>query len=237
MRQDVVFYITLGLMSAPYTRQIEQFIEHFEREAASVQKVVSPLHRKILCATALDPLARAAFGPGFNRDRFTRLIRELSGWTECERISLPQLQQRLRVAQRSRYKLYREVSRRLHDWGSGLRIGLQRSPLAAELLPIAQEKEAKLISECEYSELFYSYRNSLVHEFREPGYGWDVSGKGVRPFYMSYLGREGQWELTFPVHFLENLLNDTIGRVKSHLLRAKIDPYRRFQFGSMWSAR
>jgi hypothetical protein len=224
-------------MTAPYKRQVEQFIDHFEREANSVRKVVSPLHRRILCATALDPLARAAFGPGFNRDRFTKLIRELSGWADCERISLPQLQQRLRAARRSRFKLYREVSRQLQDWGSGLRIGLHRSPLAAELLPLAQGKEAKLISDCEYSELFYSYRNSLVHEFREPGYGWDVSGKGLRPFYMSYLGREGQWELTFPVAFLESLLIDTIAGVKSHLLHGKIDPYSRFQFGSMWSAR
>lgn len=224
-------------MSAPYRREVEQFIDHFKQEAVSLEKVASPLHRKILYATALDPLARAAYGPSFNRHRFTRLVRELSGWAECERISLPQLQQRLRAARRYRYGLYRDVSTRLRDWGSGSKIGLQHSPLAAEILPLAQGNEAKLIFECQYSELFYTYRNALVHEFREPGYGWDVSGTSMRPFYMSYLGREGQWELTFPVRFLQHLLNSTIEGVKAHLLSGKIDPYKRFEFGSMWSGR
>lgn len=109
--------------------------------------------------------------------------------------------------------------------------------MAAELLPLAQANEAKLIAECQYFELFYTYRNCLVHEFREPGYGWDVSGAGVQPFYMSYLGREGQWERTFPTRFFQRLLDSTIEGVRDHLLREKIDPYTRFEFGSMWSGK
>jgi hypothetical protein len=221
-------------MSAPYKREIRRFIDHFRDEVAAIGNIASPLHRGILLAIALDPLARAAYGPGLNRDRFTRLIRELSGWSECERISLPQLQQRLRAARRSRNRLYRDASKRLNDWGGSLRIDLLRSPVAAELLPLAQANEAKLIAECRYSELFYIYRNNLVHEFREPGYGWDVSGMSVRPFYMSYLGREEQWELTFPIGFLQRLLETTIEGVQTHLLSGKIDPYSQFQFGSTW---
>lgn len=224
-------------MSAPYKREIEQFIDHFRREAESLRQVASPLHRKILYATLLDPLARAAYGHGPNRARITRLVRELSGWSESERVSLPQLQQRLRTSGRFRYRLYRDVSKRLHGWGCGPKIDLQHSPKASELTPLAQADEEKLIRECQYAELFYTYRNSLVHEFREPGYGWDVSGTRVRPFYMSYLGQEGQWELTFPVGFFHRLIDGTIRGVKAHLMSSKIDPYKQFQFGSMWSGR
>lgn len=65
-------------MTAPYKRGVEQFISHFKGEAISLDKVASTLHRKILRATALDPLARAAYGSSGNRQRFTKLIRELS---------------------------------------------------------------------------------------------------------------------------------------------------------------
>ena len=200
----------------------------------SVGNVVSPFHRKILYATALDSLARAAYGSGGNRDRLTRLIREISGWEDSERVSLPQLQLKLRSAGLFRRRLYRQVSLSLKSWGEGVRVGLKHSPNVYELSPVADAAEMKFIEDARYSELLYTYRNNLVHEFREPGYGWDVSGTAERPFYMSYLGREPQWELTFPVRFFGDLVAGTIDGLRAHLLAKKIDPYRNFDFGSMW---
>lgn len=224
-------------MPAPYKRAVEQFIDHFDQEAVALRRSGSPLHRKILYATALDPLARAAYGPRLsNRDRLTRLIRELSGWAHSERVSLPQLQQRLRSKGRHRHKLYRAVLNNLRMWEGGAEIGLHHSPLPAALVPFAQGDEGKVIAECQYSELFYTYRNTLVHEFREPGYGWDIGGTSSEPFYMSYLGKEEQWELVFPVRFFEDLLAGTISGLRAHLMRYKINPYKNFQFGSMWKA-
>jgi hypothetical protein len=224
-------------MPAPYKRAVEQFVEHFHQEAKAIRAGL-PLHRKVLYATALDALARAAFGPTLgNRERITRLIRELSGWSDADRVSLPQLQQRLRAKGRHRHRLYRKVSSDLNSWIGGAKIGLQYSPPATALMPLAQGDEAKTIAECHYSELFYAYRNSLVHEFREPGYGWDVAGTSVQPFYMSYLGMEEQWELVFPVRFFESVVTGALSGLKAHLLRHKIDPYKNFQFGSMWKSR
>lgn len=223
-------------MTAPYKSDVDRFIAHFKGEMESVGKVVSPFHRKVLYATALDPLARAAYGSGGNRDRLTRLVRELSGWEDSERVSLPQLQLqlKLRSAGLFRRKLYRQVSLSLKSWGEGVRVGLQHSPDVHELSSGADASEMKLIEGARYSELFYTYRNNLVHEFREPGYGWDVSGTAKRPFYMSYLGREPQWELTFPVRFFGDLVDSTIDGLRAHLLAKKIDPYRNFNFGSLW---
>lgn len=222
-------------MTAPYKRHVEQFIGHFDEAANALRRPGPPLHRKILYATALDPLARAAYGSTLgNKARFTRLVRELSGWAHSERVSLPQLEQRLRVEGRHRQKLYRKIRHDLGLWDNDAKIGLQHSPVADVLVPFAQGNENKLISECKYSELFYTYRNSLVHEFREPGYGWDVAGTSSKPFYMSYLGHEGQWELVFPVRFFETLLADTSACLKAYLMKHKINPYKNFQFGSMW---
>lgn len=222
-------------MTAPYKLPIEQFIRHFDEAANALQCPGSPLHRKILYSTALDPLARAAYGASLgNKARFTRLVRELSGWSHSERVSLPQLQQRLRAEGRHRQKLCRKIRHDLGLWDSDSKIGLQHSPVADVLVPFAQGNEIKLISECKYSELFYAYRNSLIHEFREPGYGWDIAGTSSKPFYMSYLGNEGQWELVFPVRFFETLLAGTLAGLRAHLIKHKINPYKNFQFGSMW---
>ena len=225
-------------MPAPYKFAVEQFIDYFEQEAAALRRTGSPLHRKILYAAALDPLARAAYGPRIgNRERLTRLIRELSGWAHSENVSLPQLLERLRSRGRHRQKLYRTTWSAVRQWEGGARISLRHSPLPAVLIPLAQGDEAKLIAECQYAELFYTYRNTLVHEFREPGYGWDVAGTSFEPFYMSYLDREEQWELVFPVDFFETLFTGTLAGLRTHLVKQKIDPYKHFGFGSMWRAR
>lgn len=222
-------------MPAHYKREIEQFVSYFQREADELKRGMTPLHRKILYATALDTLARAAYGGNIgNRARMTRLIRELSGWTHADRVSLPQLRLRLRANNRYRYRLYREVQGRLSLWGLDGDVGLERSPLASELLPFAQADEDKAIAKCQYFELFYAYRNALVHEFREPGYGWDISGSGKRPYYMSYLNAEGEWELVFPSGFFQGLYAEALANLCAHLTKHKMNPYGQFQFGSMW---
>ncbi len=224
-------------MPAPYKHEVERFIQHFRTEADKLRQPGLPLHKKILYATALDPLARAAYGSGGgHRARLTRLIRELSGWSDAERVSLAQLRERLRDLGLYRRKLYRSVSERLHALEDGLRVGLQRSPFQTELLPLAQPDEIHVIADCRYSELFYTYRNALVHEFREPGYGWDISGTSMRPFYMSYLNKRA-WELVYPVLFFERMLDSTLDGLRAHLLQGRIDPYKRFQFGTMWKSK
>ena len=224
-------------MSAPYKSEVDLFIDHFNQQVTVLHSVGgSPLHRKILYVTALDPLARAAYGPKLgNKQRITKLIRELSGWSDCERVSLPQLQQRLRASGHYRHKLYRGVSAQVNQWESGSKLGLSASPMASDLMSLARAGDDKFISECQYAELFYTYRNNLVHEFREPGYGWDLSGKSSEPYYMSYIDKP--WELVFPVRFLETLVANTLVGLKSHLIRSKIDPYKNFQFGTMWSGK
>ena len=206
-------------MTAPYKNEVDRFIAHFKGELKSVRGVTAPLHRKVLYATALDPLARAAYGSkSGHRDRLTRMIRDLSGWQNSERVSLPQLQLKLRLAGLFRRRLYRHVSLKLQSWDEGERIGLQHSPQVHELASLADTKEAKIIEDARYSELFYTYRNNLVHEFREPGYGWDISGTAGRPFYMSYHGEEGKWELVFPVRFFDDLVAESIDGLSAHLL-------------------
>jgi hypothetical protein len=222
-------------MVSAYRESVDQFIEYFRDQTRSIESVVVPMYRKVLYATALDPLARAAFGNIGHRERIARLIDELTSWGARNRISLPQLGLGLRDAKRGRFRLYREVSRRLYYWPPGHIIRVDASPTEAELLPFASKEEKKIIASCRYPELFYTYRNNLVHEFREPGYGIETSSDTENAYYTSMI--DGPWELVFPVGFFAAICEQAVSGLHTYLLKHKIDPYTRFQFGSLWRAR
>jgi hypothetical protein len=99
---------------------VQQFIGYFISQIDSIDSLTNPLHKKILYATVLDPMARAAFGNAVShRTRITRLIDELTDWDAKSLVSLPQLALMLREKKRGRYRLYREVRSRLSTWSSG----------------------------------------------------------------------------------------------------------------------
>jgi hypothetical protein len=222
-------------MVSAYKDSVDQFIGYFRDQINSIASVTVPMYRKILYATALDPLARAAFGNIGHRQRFVRLINTLTSWKARNRVSLPQLNLGLRDAKRSRYRLYREVSRRLNHWPPADIIRVDASPTEAELLPFASTDEEKVITSCSYPELLYTYRNNLIHEFREPGYGIEMSSDTDNAYYASMI--DGPWELVFPVGFFATTCEQAVSNLHTYLLNHQINPYTRFQFGSLWRAK
>lgn len=227
---------SLGISVAAYRSEVQMFLDHFREQASSIAQINDPFHRKVLYAAAFDPLARAAYGAvGTHRDRLVRLVRELASWPDAERVSLPQLQLRLREAKRTRYRLYRQASQRLQKWLHARPTPLSRSPDLSEMLQYATQPEQVHLKDAQYVQLFYTYRNNLVHEFREPGYGADWSGRSTEPFYGSSI--YGPWELVLPVAFFASLYESTLVGLEKHLLLHKINPYDQFQFGSLWRAK
>jgi hypothetical protein len=110
---------------------------------------------------------------------------------------------------------------------------LSPSPTLAEMSAFATEGELEALRVHTYAELFYTFRNNLIHEYREPGYGTDWSRNATEPFYTN-LSSFGQRELVFPIAFVESLYEQALRRVSQHLLLNKINPHGRFNFGSHW---
>jgi hypothetical protein len=215
---------------------IVQFIGHFESQVPLIEAVQSPHLRKVLYATAMGPLARAAYGSGLgNRARFVKMIENLAGWKESTKISLPQLALTLSAKKRGRHRLARHVRIGLAEWGEGNLMPLSVSPNRSEVLPFADPAEEKYVDESKYSNLFYAYRNSLVHEFRQPGYGMEFPRDVGHPYYMSVI--DGPWELVFPTKFFATLYVQTLEGLRHHLVTGKINPYHQFDFGSRWHNR
>jgi hypothetical protein len=213
---------------------IRQFIDHFRDQIPTLEAVEPPAYRKILYATALDPLARAAFGKTGNRARIVRMIDELTEWKERELVSLPQLQLLLREKKRARYRLFREVNGQLRQWSTGSILRISISPTPDQLIPFADADEIKLIQKCRYAELFYTYRNNLIHEFREPGYCMELSSDKDHPYYHSMI--RDSWQLCFPVAFFAFMYASALSGLETFLLHRNQDPYAQFEFGSLWRA-
>lgn len=221
-------------MTPPYRLSVQQFIGHFRDQGIAISGVSSELHRKVLYCSALDPLARAVCAPKtMNRPRFVNLLINHTEWSDAHRISLFQLACQLRLKKRARFRLYREAMRRLNASPPRRRLLLIDSPTFTEMSAFAHKDELEDLKFCMYAELFYTFRNTLVHEYREPGYGNDWSGKATQPFYTN-LSTFGQRELVFPIAFVESIYGQALKHVSEYLLSTKVNPHQRFNFGSHW---
>jgi hypothetical protein len=106
--------------------------------------------------------------------------------------------------------------------------------------------DQKLVSQLSLSSfthlnLLYQYRNSLVHELREPGHGMEFHKEHGEPFYhgsttvgTNAYSREETLELVYPLNFYFGLTENVINNVERYLRKNAIDPYRCYRFGSSW---
>ena len=221
-------------MTKPYRLSVELFIQHFREQGIAIAAVELELHRKILYCSALDPLARAVSGQsGTHRSRLVHLLTNHTAWPDAQRVSLFQLMLHLQAKKRTRFRLYREARRRLNLSTPRRRLPLSISPLHAEIATFAALQEEKILRYYTYADLFYTYRNNLIHEYSEPGYGTDWSRKAPEPFYTN-LSSFGSRELVFPLTFVAGLYEQALGSVERHFMQQKINPHSRFEFGSHW---
>jgi len=216
---------------------ISTFVSHFRNQHKKIGEVQDPLFKQVLCAVALDPLARAAYGPAKrHRDNLQRLIEEQTLWPGRKKVSLQQLLLRLQSEKRGRHRLAVAVRRGLAQLPPGRRYpSIDLSPDQSVLVPLASAGELRLISDSTYSSLFCAYRNTLIHEFKAPARGHDWTERKDYPFYgiSSFSDRE----LVFPIAFFQRILAEAIDGVEVHLRLNRINPYNNFNFDPMWHYR
>jgi len=215
---------------------ITTFINYFCDQVENIRDDYNILHRKILFASIIDPLSRAAYGPErTHRERVTKLIVNHSFWDVCIRVSLPQLVLTLEDRNLQETDLYHEASARLSTWQSGRIIRLNQSPSVDELETYSTGDTIDFLKKCRYLELFYTYRNNLIHEFREPGYGIEMSEDGTTPYYHSMT--DNPWQLVYPIGFFKGLCESILESLPSYFRDNNITPHDQFEFGSLWRAR
>jgi len=220
---------------------IRQYSNYFRSEIDKIERIDNRLYSKILIVTLIDALARARF-PDMrrNHDRFVKMIDTCAQWKEANRVSLYQLGIKLSVdSSTCGNSLEQEVSRRLSGWNLDVLPNIEEmDPWEIDLKPLLNSSvEGQLLNECRHLELFYTYRNHLVHEFREPGGALEFSDN-PDPHYHSLThldGSDDTWELVYPAEFFLKTAKNCVTYLEIYLRDNYINPYSLYTFGTFWN--
>jgi hypothetical protein len=220
--------------------EINEFYQYFSDEIQSISSLNNKLYQKILYACILDTLGLARY-PKAKRDtrkRIVSFIRNCSKWGDCDRVSIVQLHLSLKHIYKQNCgpelqgsNLYTEVSKRF----SSQEPRIENDPFFNEIINFANIDETKIVKANRYVELFFAYRNALVHSFKEPGYPSETRSDS-EPFYLTWDSRPPS--LVFPSNFLKMICNECLCGLKDYLIEKDINPYKIYEkthiFGNIW---
>jgi hypothetical protein len=184
---------------------INTYCSYLKKRLEEIKTIENRLYLKILIVAAIDSLARAVYPDKGNRERFVSFIKSFSGWDDHCRVSLPQLALNLQ-SDSTNSELEREVKERLGSWESAKVYSINEvDPWEQELKKLATTQNLiKLIEKSTHAELLYTYRNLLVHEFREPGYPMEYD-RDENPCYRFQ-------QLVYPVKFFVQIAEKIVGQ-------------------------
>jgi hypothetical protein len=240
-------------MSRDLDSAINTYIEHFRGTVARLKAYqLDPRDRilkKNILASVLDALSRTTsnYADG-NRERFTAIVANFGDWPHHTRVSAPHIGYLLRNLRSPSFAKAREfIAHTLANNADGSLVRLSSDPQLEEikrLWPVPADLRLMnqlSLSSFTHLNLFYSYRNSLVHELREPGYGMEFSENDDEPFYhgMTTSGTNDSverqsLELVYPLNFYFRLTESVIQNIETYLRHNRIDPYGCYRFGSSW---
>lgn len=226
---------------------VDRFLDFFREKLKEIRKLEcessTALFRKILYSSLLDALSKTTAHPKKgNRERMVEFIRNFCDWPCSDKVSLPHLIRLLEKVPDPAFSNLRQYAYSLHDqWGEGEVITLDKDPALQDVKhhwprEIPKPYEDIQITFLQHANLFYRYRNSLVHELREPGYGME-SASHQDPFYHSETDEESKrktWELVYPLKFYDRLCEAAINNLRDYYLRDRIEPYSCYAFGTYW---
>jgi len=217
---------------------IDQYITYFKAQNRQIATVAHPTFKKVLYLIEIDTLSRAAFPRvSGNRQRVVQFIDACSSWNDKNKVSAVQLKFALEENGILSGQLYDFAIQRIESWAYGRIIRPNDDLTFGEAQGQSTASESKYVNDARYVELLYTYRNHLLHEFREPGYGMDLGiDLPSTPYYlvMDRLNGQSSWELVFPVQFLRDLCEGCINGLEAQLSLTNQNPYDAYEFGTMW---
>ena len=228
--------------------EISAYIRYFRSEHEKLLRIEERLHRKFLVVTMLSSLAEGRY-PNVrgDQDKFVKLIETYSKWPDATSISVFQLEMQIKKLKDGppsglSRNFVEDISCRYADLHSpdrqGRILGLDIDPTLKDLLQKYLNKEdKKLVKGTKHSFLLYRYRCKLVHEYREPGHGFEFDQRRPSPYYHSSMNPYDQSatiELVYPTQWFLELPQTILAGLETHYINAGTNPYDSYKFGSPW---
>jgi len=217
---------------------ISKFCSYFDSRIKEIENLNNRLYQKILIVTLMDTLSIAWTRGSEKRNklRFCKLIRECIKWEGSDRISIPMLNYRL--VKRSNL-LNDKITALFNNYKEERIYRIDTDPFYSDFIEniLITKEEENLLKDTRHTELLYKYRNNLIHEFREPGHGMEISNDNESPYYYLMLNLRTNvetWELVYPKLFLIKLAKTALISLKHNLLEKDLNPYSFFKFGTPW---
>ena len=216
---------------------IEKFIDYFNEEIKKVAVVENHLYKKVLFACMLDALGIARFPKHKTDERMISFLLNCTTCTDLNRVSLVQanliLNHVLTAHEKASSQLQKMILQEISKMtGSRVYRGNEVDPFYNQIEKIATPKERSVLRLTRYVNLFYAYRNEMVHGFKKPGYGTEMSNEDSKPYYHGLINHP--WQLVFPVLFFQNLCEEALKGLRKYLENNDINPYDQYEFGHMW---
>jgi hypothetical protein len=252
-----MLYILIGAqrigMMPTITEKIDDFLGKGRRvisQIMDIQSNVSPSsdlseYKKLLLAAHLDGYSHLIYPRKGSRDRYVRFIVKFGKWPDAERLSLIHLSELLRRTPEPEFEdLRKEVKRRIALWTTSPFL-LCNDPNISEIARYwPQDKDLKepllgvCIDKLRHASLFYTYRCSLAHSLRAPGFQWDSIDQD-EPYYVSGIDNFDQewkerWLLVYPLRFFHRMALNCMDSLETYLKSNEIDPYIMSSFGEFW---
>lgn len=190
----------------------------------------------------IDCLSRVySRGDQRNKKRFLTFIKNCIQWEHSEIISISMLYYKIINNKIPfNYKMINYISTKSNEMSYGRIYRLEEiDPFVGEIENfIKNQEERRIIFSSSHNELFYTFRNNLIHEFRRPGNGMEISNDNESPYYHGFKSLRSQrdtWELVYPTQFFINLAIEGVSSLEKFLVCHDFDPYSFFKFGSPWN--
>ena len=238
------------------TSHIDRFIGYFREQMILIDGIPksesSKIFKKALYVSVIDTLSKCVFPHRVgNRERFVAFVMRFSKWGEGYNISMPHLAKLLRVNPDPAYEKLRKSIFNAYNSSVVHRsqiVGIDTDPTYEDIKkdwPVQKECripiEGVTLESLQHFNLLYAYRNSLVHELREPGYGAEFDEDEKNPYYHSRTIIDGdrekrRIELVYPVNFFRKIVETCISNLDIYLKDNQLDPYDYYKFGTYWIA-
>jgi hypothetical protein len=241
-------------MNKSVVNNIQAYISYFGDQVQSIydhcpKTMDGDLHSRILYMALLDAISRSVFPKEENRERIVQFVSSFCGWTECERISLPHLYKLVGKKTEEQFQPLRNLAiRAMSKWIPAEKISLSRDLELSEVEVLWPRDGNKIIridgvwlKWLQHAHLLYTYRNSLMHEFRMPGRHVELWADD-EPYYAHLIEYKDEissehkksWELQYTAQFFRRLCNTGLTNLERHLTTNEIDPFKSIDWGNYW---